>query len=548
LAGAEDQRVRVLLSRMSVADKIGQLFVTYVYGGTPSDPAYRAKNLAAYGVPTAAAVVDKYRLGGVIYFDWAGNLRSPRQIAGLSNGLQKRAMAHNPGVPLVVSIDQEGGVVTRLDAPVVASPGNMAVGATFSAGDATSTAAAMGQQLRALGINTDDAPVVDLNSNPTNEADGVRSFGDRSGTVARLAAAAVRGFGQARMAATVKHFPGLGGTTANTDDAPALTTRTRAQLLGEDLAPFSAAIAAGAQLVMTGHVVAPALDPTRTPASLSEPIVTGLLRGRLHYDGVVTTDSLEAGALSAVPPARRAVRAIQAGNDVALMPASLPEAVRAVTAAVRYGTISAARLDASVARILRLKLRLGLFDQPYVPLPGAGAVGTSAQAHTMAGVARRSITLLRNAGHVLPLRSSRCVLLTGWGSAPLQQLTSRLAALRPTRVVTGRDPSTSDIARSVAAAKACDRVVVTTSDAWGDAGQRRLVSALLATGRPIVVAALAGPYDAAHVGAAPGVLAAYGSQPASIAALADVLLGARPTGRLPVTVSAAYPYGFGLRY
>ncbi len=555
-----DAQVRAVLAQMSVADKIGQLFVTYVYGdtATTTNAAYTARNRARYGVRNGAELIDRYRLGGVIYFDWAGNLARPVQIAGLSNGLQHRAMAHRPAVPLLVSTDQEGGAVNRVGAPVAGSPSNLAVGATFSTADAERTATATGQQLRALGINTDDAPVVDVNTNPRNTADGPRAFGDRPDAVGRLAVAAVRGFQRAGVAATAKHFPGLGSTTVNTDHGVAVTRRTRAQLLATDVAPFRAVVAAGADLVMTGHVVAPAVDPSGAPASLSAPVVTGLLRDDLGYDGVVTTDSLDAAALAGIPPGQAAVRAVLAGNDQLLMPADLGAAVRAVTDAVRRGTITADRLDASVTRILRLKAKLGLFDHPYtIAAAATGAVGTRAQRATMADVARRAVTLVRNDRRVLPLRAGRRVLVTGWGASQVGVLSARVAAhgAVPQRLVTGDSPGAAAIAAAVAAARTADVVVVTTSDAWADAGQRRLVAALLGTGRPVVVAALGGPYDIAYLGAVPAFVAAYGSQPASVTAVADVLFGAQPVGRLPVTVPVAghpdrvlYRYGTGLRY
>src|SRR5262249_13803471 len=171
-----------------------------------------------------------------------------------------------------------------------------------------------------------------------------------------------------------KHFPGLGSTTVHTDDGVAVTRRSRAQLLATELPPFRAAVAAGTDLVMTGHLVAPALDPAGTPASLSAPVVTGLLRHELGYAGVLTTDAWTAGALAGIPVAQRTVRALQAGNDLLLMPPDLAGAERAVADAVRRGTVSRARLDESVTRIVRLKTRLGLFGRPY---PGIGAAARS---------------------------------------------------------------------------------------------------------------------------------------------------------------------------
>ncbi len=186
--------VQAVLASMSLEDKVGQLFFTYVHGdsATTENPTYTQQNQALYGVDNGAQLIAKYHLGGVIYFTWSGNLQNPAQIASLSSGLQQTAMAQQPAVPLLISTDQEGGNVTRIGAPVAVSPGNMAIGATFSPASALRAAAVTGQQLRAMGINEDDAPVVDVNTNPANAADGPRSFGDRAGMVSAMAGAAGR--------------------------------------------------------------------------------------------------------------------------------------------------------------------------------------------------------------------------------------------------------------------------------------------------------------------------------------------------------------------
>jgi beta-N-acetylhexosaminidase len=303
------QTVRATLAKMTLPEKVGQLFVDYVYGDTASttNPADIAQNQAAYGVDTPAEVVAKYHLGGVIYFTWSDNLNSPTQIAGLSDGLQRAALGQDPPAPLLISTDQEGGNVVRLSDPVAVSPGNMAIGATFSATTSFQTAAATAAQLRALGINTDDAPVIDVNTNPANAADGPRAFGDNTPAAAALGVAAIAGYQSHGVSATAKHFPGLGSTTVNTDNGVAVTDETRAQIFARDIPPFQAAIAAGTDEIMAAHIVAPALDPSNTPASLSQPIVTGVLRDKLHYNGVVITDALSAAALGDVPAPHRPV-------------------------------------------------------------------------------------------------------------------------------------------------------------------------------------------------------------------------------------------------
>jgi beta-N-acetylhexosaminidase len=539
-----DDPLRRIIDGMSLPAKVGQMFVSYVYGSSATAPAAAdvAANQAEYGVDTGAEVVARYHLGGVIYFTWSNNLVAPAQIAGLSNGLQAAA-----GVPLTISTDQEGGIVNRIGAPLAVSPGNMAVGATFNPLDAAAAARVSGTELRALGINVVDAPVVDVNTNPRNAADGPRAFGDRTGPVSVFGAAAVAGYRTAGIGAQAKHFPGLGDTTVNTDNGVAVTNETRAQIMATHVPPFRAAIAAGVPSIMAAHIVAPALDPSGAPASLSEPIVTGLLRNTLHYDGVVITDALSAAALAGIPPDQIVLDAVRAGIDQLLMPADVPFAIDTLLAAVANGTIPEARIDQSVRRILTMKRRLGILADPYVP--ATPVVGTSAHLATMAGIARRSITVLRD--RYLPLTTGHKVLVTGWGASTTTNLTAALTArgLTATRFYTG-SPSAAVIAQAVAAAANADVTVVTTSTVYSDPSQVSLVDALLATGKPVIVAAVNGPYDIASFPSAPSYVLSYDYQPVSLTALADVLAGReRATGRLPVTIRSAdgstvlFPYG-----
>ena len=523
-------------TKLTLAEKIGQMIVGYVYGesGTSVTPADAAANQAMYQVDTGAEAVAKYHLGGVIYFTWSHNLTNPPQIAALSNSLQRAAM-DDTGIPLQISTDQEGGIVNRIGAPLAVSPGNMAIGATFDPRTAYDAAKASGTELKALGINVVDAPVVDVNTNPLNAADGVRAFGDRTGAVSIFGAAAERGYRAAGIGTQAKHFPGLGDTTVNTDNGIAVTNETRQQILATHVPPFRAAIAAGARSIMAAHIIAPALDPSGKPASMSKPIVTGLLRDTLHYDGVVITDALEAAALDEYTNEQIVVDAVNAGVDQLLMPRDVPGAIQALTDAVHAGTISERRIDQSVRRILKTKTY-----SPYVSEPPV--VGGEAHQATMARIAARSITVLRESA--LPLREGQNVLVTGWGVSTTATLA---AALDATRLYTG-SPSDAVIQQAVAAAQQADITVVTTYNAWGDTTQQKLVKALLATGKPIVVAAVGGPYDIAYFPEATTYVCAYGYQPPSLAALADVLLGrTRPQGHLPVTIEGLFPYGSGLR-
>lgn len=552
-------QVRATMAKMSLTDKVEQMFVSYAYGLTADteNPSDVAANHALYGdsVDNGADLVSQYHLGGIIYFSARNNVASPQQVGALSNGLQQVAMSQPNPIPLQISTDQEGGIVNRIGAPAAVSPGNMAVGATFDPLDAYQAANVSGTELRAMGINVDDAPVSDVNTNPLNSADGPRSFGDRAGMVSLLAAAEVSGYQHGGVAAQAKHFPGLGSTTTNTDLGVAVTDETRAQFMANDLPPFRAAIAAGTLSIMVAHIVAPSLDPSGLPASMSKPIVTGILRDQLHYNGVVITDALDAQALAGIPEDQQVLDAINAGDDELLMPPHLAADIQVVLNAVGNGTISRARIDQSVTRILTMKAKLGLFANPYTTADRiTAAVGTPAHLNTMATVARHSITLVRNSA--LPIPAGKHILLTGWGAGTTQTLATDIAAAGYTvqRLYTG-SPNQATIDAAVAAAKANDVTVVTTGNAWADVTQQNLVDALLATGKPVVVAAVEGPYDVAYFPTAPTYVAAYGYQPPSLQALTDALDGkARPTGHLPVTIrtpdgtSTLFGYGTGVTY
>lgn len=521
------------VAAMSLAEKVGQMVVSYVYGESAIQPgaADAAANQAMYGadVSTGAQAVAKYHLGGVIYFTWSRNLANPAQIAALSNGLQAASR-----IPLQISTDQEGGVVNRIGAPLAVSPGNMALGATFDPATAEAAARVSGTELMALGINTVHAPVVDVNTNPRNAADGVRAFSDRTRHVSNFAGQAIKGYKSARIAAQAKHFPGLGDTTVNTDNGVAITHETRQQILATHVPPFQTAIRAGAEAIMAAHIVAPALDPSNRPASLSRPIVTGLLREQLGFNGVVITDALDAAALDGYPEDQVVLDAVNAGVDQLLMPRNVPHAIQTLLDAVAAGTVSERRIDQSVRRILKAKTNIERYA------PEQPTVGTPAHQQVMADAAARSITLLRDRD--LPLIPGQHVLVTGWG---VSTTTNLAAALGATRLYTG-SPTPELIAQAVTAARAADVTVVTTFNAWSDTAQQNLVAALLDTGKPIVVAAVGAPYDIASFPQATTYLAAYGYQPVTVTALARVLRGeATAPGRLPVTVEGFFKYGDG---
>ncbi|MGW7289377.1 glycoside hydrolase family 3 protein [Streptomyces sp. NPDC054847] len=569
--GTKDRLTR-LISRMSIEEKVGQLFVMRVYGHSATDPdqADIDLNLEEMGVRNAAELVAEYHVGGIIYFAWAHNTRDPQQIAGLSNGIQRAALAQRNPVPLLISTDQEHGIVARVGKPATLMPGAMALGAGGSAHAARKAAQIAGSELAAMGIVQNYAPVADVNINPANPVIGVRSFGADPAAVARMVAAQVKGYQSAGIAATSKHFPGHGDTTVDSHTGIPVITHTRQEWEEIDAPPFRAAIAAGIDSIMTAHIQFPALDASNDPATLSRPILTGILREELGYDGVVVTDALNMeGVREKYGDHRVPVLALLAGVDQLLNPPDLAVAWNGVLDAVRNGEITEARLDESILRIFLLKEKLGLFRDPFVPQREVGrTVGTPAHLAAADRIAERTTTLLTNPHGLLPLsrRSHNEVLVVGADPAspsgttgpPTTVLADAFGELgfTATALSTGTAPSSAKITEAVAAAKGKDVVVVGTYNVSATSSQRTLVARLVATGVPVVALAIRNPYDIARLDGVAAALAAYSWTDVELRAAVRVIAGhADPQGRLPVPVQRAddpsqvlFPIGHGLSY
>jgi len=573
-AASTDSRLKRLIARMSLEEKVGQLFVMRVYGHSATEPdqADIDANLAEIGVRDAAELISTYHVGGIIYFAWAHNTRDPHQIADLSNGIQRAGLAGRTPLPHLVSTDQEHGIVCRVGEPATLLPGAMALGAGGSRSDARTAGRIAGAELAALGINQNYAPDADVNVNPANPVIGVRSFGSDPESVAGMVAAQVKGYQSAGIASTAKHFPGHGDTSTDSHTGLPVIRHTREQWAELDAPPFRAAVAAGIDSIMTAHIVVPALDPSEDPATLSHPILTGILREELGYDGVVVTDALGMeGVRTKYGDERVPVLALLAGVDQLLNPPDLKVAWNAVLGAVRSGEISEARIEESILRILRLKTRLGLFRDPYVTHRGVDrTVGVRSHLATADRIAERTTTLLANTGSLLPLsrRSHRNLLVVGADPAspsgttgpPTTTLAGAFEELgfAATALSTGTAPTQAKIAEAVAAAAGKDAVVVGTYNVSATSSQRTLVSALAATGVPVITVAIRNPYDIAQLAGTgyAASLAAYSWTDVELRAAARVIAGrARPEGRLPVPVQRAdapaqalYPVGYGLSY
>lgn len=610
---AAEQTPEQILAKMNLDQKVGQLLWTHVYGDSADDTTYASDNQAIFGtgISTPAQAVKKYHLGGVLYFNWAHNFSSENtdvtKVAALSNGLQAAAKADG-NVPLGITIDQEGGMVSRVGAPATIFPGNMALGATGNQSLAYSQGQVLGCEMRSLGINADFAPVLDVNTNPNNPVIGLRAISDDPNLVAQLGGAQIQGIQSQGVSATAKHFPGHGD--ADTDSHLGLPRVTYSrQVLNQHLVPFKTAISSGVDMIMTAHIVVDAIDP-KLPATLSKPVLTGLLRQELGFTGVITTDALdmEGAQLAVMTPAeqakykelknkedsakqkadkdptqadsareastefkkflapiraRVAVKALQAGSDILLNTKDAAAVVDGVKAAVKDGSLTSAQIDQSVLRILKWKQKRGVLKTEPIDAASVQAkLGTAASRDVASQIARNSVTLLRNDANKAPLNAAKGarVLVAGSSWANPELLPEPLKAAGFTVVFTQdpdakENPSDSEISAWVRQAANVDTVIF-ASYAPG-AQQFKAIDALVATGKQVIVINTSLPYPLARYsggGSGPQVVAEiYANNSVALAAAVDVLSGkVNAVGKLPVSVpgasGVAYARGFGLGY
>lgn len=500
---------------LSNVDLVGQVLVPYTYGEQANQvsPAAAAANEWLGGAPTPAGLIAKYHLGGVILVNRASsdptastnattNIASPTQLRSFTNGLQSAAGRLPAAAPLMIGTDQEYGTVNRIRSGIVQLPAAMAIGAAHNPAATQAAWAAAGQDLSSVGVNVDFAPDADVTRGPGNTVIGSRSFGSDAASDASQVAAAVRGLQSSGVAATLKHFPGHGDTDVNSHIALPVLRQSRTTLDDVDLAPFKAGIAAGTDLIMSGHLDVHAVDPG-VPASFSSKVLTGLLRGQLGYRGVVISDALDMAPARAWAPGEAAVRAFLAGNDMLLMPPDLAKAQQGLLAAARSGRISHQRLVESVTRILTLKYAMPTEHAALATLDSA------AQRAAAASVAAGSITILRGTcTGPLVQGAIRVSATPAWG----QQRRWLTAALR------------THGARVVSTGGSDVRLVGYGGTA---SAPPATVAATIAMDTPYVLGQATSPVR----------IATYSASETSMQALAAVLTGdAKATGRSPVAV------------
>src|SRR6185295_10755682 len=324
--------------------------------------------------------------------------------ASLLNRLQEKSV-----IPLLNTADFEAGAGFRISGATV-FPREMAVAAAGDESLAFEAARITALESRALGVHVNFAPVADVNNNARNPVINTRSFGENPDGVGRLSAAYVRGMHAGGMLATLKHFPGHGDTDVDSHIGLPIINQPRDRLDRVELPPFRAGVASGADAIMTGHIQLPALDSGEfSPASLSRPIVIGLLCGELKFEGLIYTDSMGMEAVTKrLSPGAAAVRALQAGNDIVLHSPDDAAAVEGIRAAVTRGELPLSQIDASVRRVLTAKARLGLYKTRLASLEDLpNQVGGRTHAAVAQALSQKSITLIKDERQQVPLRLAR---------------------------------------------------------------------------------------------------------------------------------------------
>ncbi|MDL2206663.1 hypothetical protein LJC33_07125 [Eubacteriales bacterium OttesenSCG-928-N13] len=349
-----DARVGQILSGMSIEQKVYQMFVITPEMLTGSGTVTKA------GDATRKAL-KAHPVGGLIYF--AANLKDRKQTTSMIQNSQK--FAQEEGIPgLFIAVDEEGGSVARVASKLNTTKFSAMMtlakkGDPQLIFDAYSTIAA---DISQFGFNLDFAPVADVITNSKNTEIGNRAFGTDAGTVSTMVPEAVNGLQQGGVIAALKHFPGHGNTTANSHYNTTTTARTLDEMRALEFLPFSAGIDAGAEIVLMSHLTATKLDDS-LPASMNKTIITDILRGELGFEGVVCTDALRMLAIASnYSPEQIARNCVNAGVDILLMPASFQATSAALIELVQNGEITEQRIDESVRRILKLKLKYGIAE------------------------------------------------------------------------------------------------------------------------------------------------------------------------------------------
>ena len=550
--------VRRWMKTMTLRDEVAQLVFIAFHGASPNSRSRDYRNFVH--------LIRDTRVGGLILVNWSNGRvmqkAEPYAVAAFLNRMQRMAKT-----PLMVSGDFERGASMRVDGTTV-FPHAMAFGAAGDPAYSRYEGEVTAREARALGVHWVYYPVADVNNNPDNPIINIRSFGENPEAVAAQVRAFVEGAHADKknyLLATVKHFPGHGDTAVDSHLNMPTITADRDRLNRVELVPFKAAIDAGVDSVMTAHIAVPALAPPDLPATLSPEILTELLKKELGFKGIVVTDALEmAGIAKGFTTGDAAVRAMEAGADILLMPPDPDAVVRAVTAAVQSGRLTRQRIEESVIKILSAKEKVGLGRKRVVDLEAIGDVVDSPESNEKAEeIAEHAVTLIRNGDNMIPLaapdKACYAIMPESRISAEGQAFTQELRKTVPHAPVVVWDPgfSRQQLDEGVGKLAGCESYVVaafaSVAAYRGTVGMLagelpHALEALIASGKPVTLIALGNPYVLRNFSSVKAYIATFSSvAPCEIAAV-RALLGQIPIrGHLPVTIPGQAQYGDGIQ-
>ncbi len=594
---SEADRVKQIVDNMTLKEKAAQMLM----------PSFRFRE---YGkedqsedltsiTPELEELLKEYGFGGIILF--SNNIKDTDQTRKLVDDLNN-ASIQGGHLPLFLSADQEGGAVQRIPFGTF-MPGNMALGANGDSEDIYRCAYIIGDELKGLHINMDFAPDADINLEPSNPVIGIRSFSDDSVTVADDLLYFMRGLQDQNLISVIKHFPGHGNTDVDSHTGLPLIDQSLEQIEKAELVPFDKAIKGGVEMIMSAHIQYPQIEDQTyhslngeeiyLPATLSEKIIQGILREKLHFDGVVITDSLSMNAIALNFHKKDAIRScINAGVDMMLMPVDdhkstslyilqLKNYVTAIVNLVNEGLVSQERIDEAVTRIVTLKLRHGLLDNKQEETEVS--IGSKEHHDIEMAIAERAVTLVKNDG-VLPLSEEDKVLIMAPYNAQTNSVKYAIQLLKAKQLITsdqnievctfGFETSQNDFKRNIQPfLKKADKVVFLsylyeTADLNGTEFRmidRSLMYCKRNRIKTIVISSHL-PYDLTRFDA-DGLMACYyaagiknlplegkGYPPNLIAALLVAYGDIRPCGKLPVNIpemvfkNGIYSYGKKIAY
>ena len=551
-APAEANWVEKTLASMTIDEKIGQLIIPATVG------MFLSQDSEAF--QQARRDIIEFHVGGYHMLGEVNNLHEPAGVALFINHLQQLAK-----VPLWITADFEGGVGLRYIG-ATRLPRAMAMGATANPDFAYQAGRITAEEARALGVQVNFYPVVDVNNNARNPIINIRSFGGDPQLVSRMARAYIRGSQEHGVMATAKHFPGHGDTSTDSHLELPVIDVDRARLNAIELPPFRSAVEENVGGVMSAHIALPQIEPHNLPATLSPYMLTDVLRGELKFTGVIFTDAMNMRGISAhYPQGEAAARAVKAGADVVLYPANVEQAFLGLKHAIESGEIKESRIDESVRRILTAKAKLGLDRDRLVDINNIDKVlGSTEHQRTAQQMIEGAITLVRNKRNVLPLtlaREQKVLLISmvdnseGWrdgvpGHDFFAGLVKRLPNAIKVYVTDKTAPAELDLIKKLASFS--DAVIVNgfirVSSSKGSIdmsdGEINLLKHLSAIEKPFAFVLFGSPYLLSFVPELPTLVLAYEYYPAAEEAALKAVLGEIEfKGKLPIELPGFYQIG-----